>query len=904
MSQFISPGVFTFERDLSQYVSDLATTITALVGTAEKGPSNSPTLITSAKQFIDTFGQPSPDHYLGYAALAYLKHGNKLYVTRVTAADAAKARLTMPLPASYTPYAGNWTLSSNTTTAATFTVENSTGASGITELVALQTASTLLPGFDFQDTTGVDPINGKLGSDLLSFVLTTDLTDKYVKGRQFKVVTGAGKDSSVVVTNLIANVANPTTALDMTVDARRFNTFNSPLLATATGGLTFKAGVTPADDAALATIGSTSTGGSVKLTFPGTTLAAYDTDGEKDTLITTLDAGGAGALAALNTSLVSVSGTHVIIKVPLYNGTTPGTINAAEAAKNATLLTSILNALLTAFRGTIVALTYPNLAAAAVIAKATANSIVGIGNYDSLTGASEGIKAAEVLTTDLLTVKMSAITVGASGNFTITAAASAILTALPLNITGTFSMDLFRPTWVVSDAGGSKIPTLLKFSSIGEGDFSNMAITVGLNTSNLNSLQEQQYTVELYTRGVSSTILTSSVLQSDFVLTEKYEGSPEVLQSLINSNSPYIALKLDYSTDDTIDPIDETFVYGTTPDYLTASFGLVRDVSGNGVLAGTMNTVSGTSLRPSFASFLAGGSIGTEITKYDLLGTESPKTGIYTFADPEYLDINLLVVPGWSADPSVAKGMVGLCESRGDCMAILDTPFGLSVDNVVSYNKNVLNINSNYAAIYYPWVKITDSYNKKDIFIPPSGLVAGQYAYNDLVGEVYTAPAGRNRGNLTDAIATERVLNQGDRDILALAHINPIHFEAGYGIYIRGQMTLQSATTALDRVNVRRLLLNLRKVIATASKYFEFEPGDAITALRLKQLAESTLEDRLRKGAIRSYKVDVGPKVNTAIVLENNELRMSIEVVATKTAEKIIEVFNILGQGQGISIGA
>jgi hypothetical protein len=299
---------------------------------------------------------------------------------------------------------------------------------------------------------------------------------------------------------------------------------------------------------------------------------------------------------------------------------------------------------------------------------------------------------------------------------------------------------------------------------------------------------------------------------------------------------------------------------------------------------------------------MANGTAGTNVTKFDIIGDETAKTGIYSFSDPEMLDINVLVAPGWSADPDVATAMISLCSNRADAMCILDTPYGLSVQDVIAYRNNILTSGSNYAAIYYPWVQITDSVNKKNIFVPPSGMVAGQYAYNDTVGDVFTAPAGRTRGNMLDATATERILNQGDRDALTLAQINPIYSESGYGIYIRGQMTLQRATTALNRVNVRRLLLNLRKVIATASKYFEFEPGDAVTALRLKQLAESTLEDRLRKGAIRSYTVDVGPNVNTALTLENNELRMSISIVPTKTAEIIIEVFNILPQGQGLTI--
>jgi phage tail sheath protein FI len=902
MSQFISPGVYTLEKDLSQYVSDLSATIVAMVGTSDKGPSNTPTLITSAKQFVDVFGQPNPNHYMGYAAGAYLKQGNTLYVNRVTAADAAIAKITTPVPATYKPYAGSWVLTSQTDTTATFTISNTSGAAAADQLVALQDAAYVLKGFDFTDSTQLEPTKGKLGSDLKSFVTAgTDVVSSYIKGRKFKITSGPGKDSSVPVLDL-ADLATPsTTLLDLTVNSTKFNTFNSPTLATATGTLVSTAvGATPADLALLAVIGATNTGGTIKLQFHEA--LDFDTTLEKDNLVTSMKGSVAGAQTNLE-KLVSVSGTDAIIQVPLYHTGTAGTsIAGTDMAKNADMVASILTAIISSFRDTVVTLG-TNMSGIAGIAKANASSgIIGLGTFDVLTGASTGIKSAEVQA-DTVTIKLSAISVGALGNYTTTG--STTLVATPTQISGNFALDTSRPTWVMSMAGTANVPTLFKFSSKGEADLSNMAVVTFLDTNNLDSNKEQQYSVALYSRLVADNVAVDSQIQSDFTLVEQFEGSSEVLQSKINTNSAYIYMKLDYSTSDLVDYGTGAITYvGTSPDYLNPSFALASDVTGKGVLSGVKTIVSGTSMVPGYSAFFMGGSVGTTITTYDILGDVAAKTGIYAFSDPEQLDINLLVAPGWSADPGVAKGMVGLCESRGDCMSILDTPFGLSVENVTSFKKNVLNIDSNYAAIYYPWVKITDSYNKKDIFVPPSGLVAGQYAYNDLVGEVFTAPAGRNRGNLTDALATERILNQGDRDMLTLSQINPIHFEAGYGIYIRGQMTLQSATTALDRVNVRRLLLNLRKVIATASKYFEFEPGDSITALRLKQLAESTLEDRLRKGAIRSYKVDVGPTVNTALTLENNELRMSIEVVPTKTAEKIIEVFNILGQGQGISIGA
>lgn len=909
MTQFISPGVYVLEKDLSQYVSNLSSTIVAIVGTSDMGPSNVPTLVTSANQYVNIFGQPNPNHYLGYAALSYLKQGTQCYVTRVTPSDAANAKLTVPLPKAYTPYSGAWTLASNTDTTAIFNITNSVGAVGSDQLVSLPASpSVFLPNFDFQDTTNAVKINGKLGSDLKTFASNPDLVAAYVNGRSFTVTSGYGKSSSVAITNL-ATTVDPT-VLALTIDAKKFNDFNSPLLATATGSLVCKpasgapithgltSGVGVGDGPTIAVIGSTLTAGTIKLVYNET---GYTTAITKDALVTALNSTTpATSMAALET-LVSVATTNVVIEVPLYHTTT--TVSTAEALKNALLVEAILNALVSAYKtpSAIIVGTYPNLYAVHAISTVSYNGIIGVGSLDLVTGISTGYKAAAIDITNANAVVLSAITLGASSNYTYTAA-TPVMSSTNMGIFGTFSLNLHRPTWVMSGAGTSFIPTLLKFSSVGQADFSNLAITVDLTPSNLDELEQQQYVVSLFARVTGNTISDTSIAQSDFLLIEKYTGTPEVLQSSINGSSSYLKLKVDYSTGDTVDYTTGIMTPLLPSDNLKASFGLFTNQANIGVISGAKNITTGTTLIPSFSAFLLNGSAGTTINKYDIIGDEAIKTGIYSYSDPEALDINLLIAPGWSADPDVATAMISMCSNRADAMCILDTPFGLSVQDVIAYRNNILTSGSNYAAVYYPWVQITDAVNRKNIFVPPSGMVAGQYAYNDTVGDVFTAPAGRTRGNILDATATERILNQGDRDALTLAQINPIYSEAGYGIYIRGQMTLQRATTALNRVNVRRLLLNLRKVIATASKYFEFEPGDAVTALRLKQIAESALEDRLRKGAIRSYKVDVGPNVNTAITLENNELRMSISIVPTKTAEIIIEVFNILPQGQGLTI--
>ena len=904
MPQIISPGVYTIENDLSQYVSNLSATIVAMVGTADFGPSNTPTLVTSAQQYVNIFGEQSPNHYLGYAAKAFLKQGNICYITRVAPTDARLAKVTMVLPTAATPYAGGWDLVSNTTTSATFSVYDGPGVTGAAKTISLDPA-TLIPGFDFTDSTQISPANNKIGSDLTSFVAN----NSYVLGSSFSVLTGAGKNSSAVITNL---TQDSNQNLLVTVDVSKFNTFNSPATATAVGelGLMSSTPSTPTDTpaalptagATLVTIGSTQSGGNLNLVY--NVLPTYSgAPSGLSTWIALLNGSSSSAqLAAIN-SLVAVSGSDVNITIPL---------SATSISDSLTIMNAILNCLIkTLVAGTLTSLSsYVNLLAAFPVIRAQAASgIVGIGSVNSTTGVSAGLKASSLVMTagKATSIQLFAITTGASSSFYYTDGTinNAVINDISdMILSGTFTTNLYRPTWSMSAAGTTSVPTFLKFSSIGEGDFSDIALTLTFVAGDLDSGQNQNYTVRVFQRQTSPTVQVTSLNYNDFTLIESYYGSTETILTAIANSSQNISLKIDYTVSDTANLLTNTVVSGVPSDFLVIDPVLNMDVTGKGFAQGLNFTKQNSSFISTFDMTLEDGTSGSEITSYDILGDPDHKTGVYSFIDPEQIDINLIIAPGWSADPIVAKGLIDLCTSRSDCMTILDTPFALDIPGVVNYRNNLLDVNSNYGALYYPWVKIADAINQKNIFVPPSGMVAGQYAFNDYVGQVFTAPAGRNRGNLIDALTTERILNQGDRDVLALNQINPIYNESGYGTYIRGQQTLQVNLTALDRVNVRRLLIYLRKVIATASKYYEFEPADSITALRLKQLATSILDNYVSNGGIVSYTVDVGPNVNTALTLNNNQLWMSISLVPTKTAEEIVEVFNILGQGQGIAIAS
>lgn len=895
MTSFIAPGVYTVERDLSQYVSDLSSTIVGMVGTSEKGPVNSPILVTSAKEYVDIFGQVNPKHYMGYAAISFLKKGSMLWVNRVGASDASTAICSFPLPKAYTQYAGLWELVDQTATDITLELTDYSTASGVNKTIVLD-GSTVLPDFDITDSdpNSTTPSTGKVGADFKSFIASP----ANAVGNYVTITLGAGKGTSAMIKS-VGGTATP----NVVVPISSFKTTNSPATAYAAGTLNF---LTPATFSLTTGNPIMTLGVSSAATTSKNITLNYVTGLTFATVLSNLkSAVTATKLAQLETLVTAVvHDTTYQINIPLLDPTV-----SANAYANNDMLYQILSGLLGVVNLSAAPAvgTYPKLNVFYTDLRILVGSSYGIGSLDA-DGYSQGFKAVNIsqdATGNITQIRLSALAQGLLGAYTYTVNAATVLQVSNQTVSGSFTAAMYRPTWDMVEAGTSIVPTILKFSSIGQSDSSNIGITLSIDQTADGKTEDgiQKYGVKVYERKILTSVSNTSVKYSDFNLVEQYDGIIDNIQSNIAKSSRRISLKIDYTTTDTLNMATGAVTPSTvSPEGFVFSPVFIPNDSGAGVVSGITYAAAAVGYEKVLTSFLEYGSVGTTVTKEDVIGDSAEGTGIYTFANPETVDINVLIAPGWSADPAVGKAMAALCENRGDVIAILDTPFGLSVQDAINYRKNISNINSSYAAMYYPWVKITDTVNKKDVFIPPSSQVAAQYAYSDKVADVFYAPAGRTRGTLLEVLATERVFTLGDREALALAGINPIHTESGYGIYIRGQQTLQSSTSALDRVNVRRLLLKLRKVIATASKAFEFEPGDSVTAYRLKRLADTVMEDNLRKGAIQSYLVDVGPNVNTNIVRENNELRMEISLVPTKTAEKIIETYNILPQGGGVSL--
>ena len=273
------------------------------------------------------------------------------------------------------------------------------------------------------------------------------------------------------------------------------------------------------------------------------------------------------------------------------------------------------------------------------------------------------------------------------------------------------------------------------------------------------------------------------------------------------------------------------------------------------------------------------------------------KNAIDAVSNPDELDINMLVMPGviQSLHSSVIDYAAQMCLDRGDTFLVFDA-VGLT-DNIAAAVSAVEALDNNYAATYYPWVKIVDANINKPVWVPPSVVIPGVLSFNDRVAAEWYAPAGLNRGGLTSVLDAYTRLTHAERDDLYEARINPIATFPGTGVCVWGQKTLQAKPSALDRINVRRLLIAVKKYIASATKYLVFEQNTAATRNRFLNIVNPYLESVQQRQGLYAFRVIMDDTNNTPDLIDRNIMYGQIFLQPAKTAEFIIIDFNILPTG-------
>ncbi len=367
------------------------------------------------------------------------------------------------------------------------------------------------------------------------------------------------------------------------------------------------------------------------------------------------------------------------------------------------------------------------------------------------------------------------------------------------------------------------------------------------------------------------------------------------------TTDPFLQLSGSYQNRSNFVRVD---VHRTTYNYL--------DVNGN-----IREAALSASLPAAVSGTFGGGSDGTvahpiafnetiENTNTQGFNLASAGSGLTAYTDAIYLlknqdeyDINLLALPGlvdnFSNHATVLGTALTAMEDRSDAFLLIDpVEYGATIGSAVAKAEAR---DTNYAAVYWPWIKIPDADLGKNVWVPASTLIPSVYAFNDRVAAPWYAPAGLNRGALDIAIQTERKLTHSNRDTLYESAVNPIATFPNSGVVVYGQKTLQKKASALDRVNVRRLLIAAKKFVASATKYLVFENNTSATRNRFLSIVNPYFESVQQRQGLYAFKVVMDDTNNTPDVIDRNEMRGAIYLQPAKTAEFIIIDFNILPTG-------
>jgi phage tail sheath protein FI len=294
---------------------------------------------------------------------------------------------------------------------------------------------------------------------------------------------------------------------------------------------------------------------------------------------------------------------------------------------------------------------------------------------------------------------------------------------------------------------------------------------------------------------------------------------------------------------------------------------------------------------PTNTSGTFGGAVGT-LTALTINGG-AYTSSINLLSNKDEFRFNLITVPG-QITGSAVTGITTLASDRGDCIAVVDvTSKGA---NVLTAVQNAVFYDNSYAAAYYPWVQVTAPNTGKLTWVPPSTVIPGMYAFNDRVGGPWFAPAGFLRGGL-NVIQAERKLSPTDRDTLYQGRINSLATFPGQGVVAYGQKTLQKKASALDRVNVRRLLIELKSFIGQIGNSLVFEQNTIATRNRFLSQVNPYLDSIQQRQGLFAYKVVMDDSNNTADVIDRNQLIGQIFIQPTRTAEFIILDFNVTPTG-------
>ncbi|HCC46011.1 MAG TPA: hypothetical protein DEQ32_16535 [Gammaproteobacteria bacterium] len=334
-----------------------------------------------------------------------------------------------------------------------------------------------------------------------------------------------------------------------------------------------------------------------------------------------------------------------------------------------------------------------------------------------------------------------------------------------------------------------------------------------------------------------------------------------------------------------------------------------------------------------FTTVLAGGTDGYDITERDPFAARTITTSdtvdtsstLYTLrkaidivSDPDYVQMNAVAMPG-IVSPEVTNYLLETAQERGDTLAIIDIEKAYTPDTESSASAEARNegntpeaavtaltsraINNSYGATYYPWVRITDTIANQSLWAPPSIAALGVLSTTDRAQAPWFAPAGFTRGGLSEGaggipvVDVSRRLTSDDRDLLYENNINPIAKFPAEGIVIYGQKTLQQTASALDRINVRRLMIYLKREISFIASRLIFAPNTQLTWDRFLGQANPLLESVKAEFGVEDFTLILDDTTTTPDLIDRNIIYAKLMVKPTRAAEFFAIDFVVTNSG-------
>ena len=340
---------------------------------------------------------------------------------------------------------------------------------------------------------------------------------------------------------------------------------------------------------------------------------------------------------------------------------------------------------------------------------------------------------------------------------------------------------------------------------------------------------------------------------------------------------------------------------GVAQNQYTASLPAIGSGSAYGSFAGATGAIFGSFGRAAVNMFesipATNSTASTPNTNIQGVHPSDYAVAINLLENQDSYNVDVVYAPGLNSQNArtTVNSILSLVQDRGDAIAVVDmTSYGQQL-SVVTGQANLYD--NSYAATYWPWVQVRSRETGKINFVPASTLVPAVYEYNDKVAAEWFAPAGLNRGALSTVLQPERKLTVNDRNLLYQGKVNPIATFPGVGTVIYGQKTLQQKPSALDRVNVRRLLIALKDYIGQIGETIVFEPNTQVTRNKFLNQVNPYLESVQQRQGLYAFQVIMDETNNTPDVVDRNQLVGTIYLQPTKTAEFIQLDFNILPTG-------